>query len=133
MRSIASWFWQGISEGDASTVPVSHFQLYADYMMTTGRPGPVHLYPGPKWADGMDVSHLTLRGFGYKQRTRWFTKVWKEILRHQGIQLHFGYERPRSQMILMHTGVVFIPWPQYRLHDGQMDAEYFGRDFSPSD
>lgn len=115
VRSIVSWFWQGLSEGDANLVPVSHFQLYADYMLATGLPGPVHLHPGPRWLDGQDVANLELRGFGYKQRTRWFTKVWKEVLRHQGIALRYGYQRPRSQMILMYTGVAFLPWPQYRI------------------
>ena len=114
VRSIVSWFWQGIDEG-GDLAWISHFQLYADYMLATGQPGPVHVLPGPQWRNGCDVPNLPLRGFGFKQRTRWFTKVWKEILRHQGIELSFCYRRPRSQMVLMFTGVAAIPWPQYRI------------------
>ena len=115
VRSIVSWFWHGISEAHSAPVWMSHFQLYADFMLATGDPGPVRLSTAGQWQDGRDVSHIELRGFGFKQRTRWFAKVWKEVLRHQGIELSFHYGRPQSQMVLMFTGVAAVPWPQYRI------------------
>ena len=100
-------------------------------MLTTGLPGPVHLMPGPQWRNGSDVPHLQLRGFGFKQRTRWFTKVWKEILRHQGIELSFCYGRPRSEMILMFTGVAAISLAKVQNpSSGQMDAGHCRCDVS---
>ena len=82
VRSIVSWFWQGVHEAEGPPLWLSHFQLYADYMMATGLPGPIRLRPNDCWRDGSDLPHLDLLGFGFKQRTKWFVKVWKEILRH---------------------------------------------------
>ena len=62
------------------------------------------------------VSHLSLRGIGFKQRTKWWTKVLKETLRHQGIHLQMSYGKPCSQSILMHTGVIALPWDVSRLN-----------------
>ena len=112
VRRILSWFWQSVGTGQEELHWVSHFQLYADYMCSTGHPGPVHL---TKWADGDTVPQLTLLGLAFRQRTRWFVKVWKECLKHLGINLEFAYGRPFSQAVLMHTGCVSLPWPRDRL------------------
>ena len=112
VRRILSWFWQTVGSGNEELRWISHFQLYADYMCSTGHPGPVHL---KKWADGETVPGLQLRGFAFRQRTRWFVKVWKESLRHLGIVLESTFGRPSSQVVLMHTGCVSLPWPAERL------------------
>ena len=112
VRRILSWFWQTVDTGNAELHWISHFQLYADYMCSTGHPGPVHF---TRWADGDTVPLLTLRGLAFRQRTRWFVKVWKECLKHLGIALEFAYGRPYSQAVLMHTGCVSLPWPCDRL------------------
>ena len=91
---------------------MSHFQLYTDFMLSTGHPGPVHV---DRWVDGSSISWLSLAGFSFKQRTRWFTKVLKEILRHLGVKLQMDYGKPFSQMILFHTGIIALPWPASRL------------------
>ena len=112
VRQVTSWFWQNVWLSEHPLVWVSHFQLYADYMLSSGHPGPVHI---GKWCDGATVSMLEVRGFAFKQRTRWFTKVLKEVLRRQGITLQMAYGRPHSQMILLHTGMIALPWCKQRL------------------
>ena len=114
VRRLVSWFWFTLSNSQQPVIWVSHFQLYIDYMFSTGCPGPIRIGNG-KWIAGDMVSHLSLRGHGFKQRTRWWTKAFKETLRHQGIQLQMEYGKPRSQCILMHTGVIALPWEQSRL------------------
>ena len=113
VRRMVSWFWFSTHGSSFPMVWVSHFQLYIDYMLCTGCPGPVHL---GKWKEGHLVSHLSLRGIGFKQRTKWWTKVLKETLRHQGIHLQMSYGKPCSQSILMHTGVIALPWDVSRLN-----------------
>ena len=112
VRYIVSWFWFTVQDGNHPLVWISHFQLYIDYMLCTGFPGPVKL---GGWKDGTDVSLLQLRGLGFKQRTRWFVKVLKETLRHQNIQMTMEYGRPQSHYILFHTGMLALPWPPERL------------------
>ena len=78
----------------------------------TGHPGPVNING---WIDGERLSHLYLRGLAFRTRARWFAKVWREILRHQGIILESAFGRPCSQVVLLHTGCVSLPWPCDRL------------------
>ena len=112
VRLLASWFWHTLTDCAAPVVWVSHFQLYTDFMLSTGHPGPVHV---GRWVDGKSVSWLSLRGFSFKQRTRWFIKVLKETLRHLDVKLQMDYGKPWSQMILFHTGIIALPWPAARL------------------
>ncbi|CAL1168460.1 unnamed protein product [Cladocopium goreaui] len=112
VRLLASWFWHTLTDCAAPVVWVSHFQLYTDFMLSTGHPGPVHV---GRWVDGKSVSWLSLRGFSFKQRARWFIKVLKETLRHLDVKLQMDYGKPWSQMILFHTGIIALPWPAARL------------------
>lgn len=82
-------------------------------MCSTGHPGPVHV---KRWRDGADVQNLSLQGYSFRQRTRWFTKMLKESLKHMGVSLHMGYGRPYSQAIMMHTGVLAVPWDPQRIY-----------------
>ena len=81
-------------------------------MLTTGEPGPVHQ---SKWRNGKDIQGIRLLGLSFRQRARWFTKCWKEILRHAGIQVEFAYGKPFSQVMQMYTGCAALPWPLERL------------------
>ena len=112
VRTIASWFWQVVHGSREDLIWVSHFQLYVDFMLTTGEPGPVHQ---SKWRNGKDIQGIRLLGFSFRQRARWFTKCWKEILRHAGIQVEFAYGKPFSQVVQMYTGCAALPWPLERL------------------
>ena len=114
VRRMVSWFWHTLHARSGPMLWVSHFHLYVDYMFSTGCPGPIRVGNG-KWTEGNQVSHLSLRGHGFKQRTRWWTKVFKETMRHQNIGLQMAYGKPHSQSILMHTGVIALPWEQCRL------------------
>ena len=112
VRLLLSWFWQVV---DGSSVPlcwVSHFQLYIDFMCSTGHPGPFHLQ---KWCDGSELPFVQLRGFAFRQRSRWFAKVLKQSLKHAGVTLEATYGRPCSHIIQMFTGCLGLPWPRDRL------------------
>lgn len=112
-RLILSWFWLAL-EGTSEAVRwISHYQLYADFMSSTGHPGPTHL---GRWEDGSRIPFLRLKGIAFRQRARWFTKMLKECLKHLQVPLLCAYGRPCSQVIQMHTGVIALPWPQFRLH-----------------
>jgi len=112
VRHITSWFWAAVHNSDHEVQWVSHFQLYVDFMLTTGLPGPIKT---DRWYDGSDLPFLSLPNFAFRQRARWFTKVFKETLRHMHIKLSFEYTRPASQMVLMFTGVIALPWCPQRL------------------
>lgn len=112
VRIILSWFWQSVDGSSHALTWMSHYQLYIDFMCSTGQPGPVHL---SRWVDGASISNISLRGFAFRQRARWFVKVWKESLKHLGIGLETAYGRPDSQVVLSHTGCVSLPWDRNRI------------------
>ena len=91
---------------------ISHFQLFIDYTASSGEVGPVHF---DTWRDGSTVECQGLRNSGFKERTRWFTKVLKESIRHLHIDLAYKYCCPASSMLAMHTGCIALPWPRWRL------------------
>jgi ribonuclease HI len=106
------WFWDVLQNSTASMVWISYSQLYIDFAISTGEPGPLK-FPG--WCDGADIPHHSLLSFGFKQRTKWFGKVLRETLRHGRIPVRSGYHRPKSFMIAMHAGCLALPWPEHRL------------------
>ena len=67
------------------------------------------------WSDGAEVSNLGLLGFSFRQHTRWFIKLLKVTLKHMGVSLTMGCERPDSQIFQMHTGVLALPWDPQRM------------------
>ena len=112
VRLIISWFWQVVGSGEHPLRWMSHFQLYIDFMLSTGHPGPIRR---KSWEDGSTIPNIGLIGYGFKQRARWWTKVWKECLRHLQVSPSYAYGRPSSQMLLLHTGVADLPWPPDRV------------------
>ena len=106
------WFWDVLQYSTASMVWISYSQLYIDFAISTGEPGPLKC---PGWCDGADIPHQSLLSFGFKQRTKWFGKVLRETLRHGRIPVRSGYHRPKSFMIAMHAGCLALPWPEHRL------------------
>ena len=112
VRIVSSWFWQTLHDSSECLKWVSHFQLYVDFQLATGHPGPIHC---GQWRDGSLMPWLSLQGYGFKQRVRWFTKILKEILRHQGIRIQMGYGLPLSHVLGLHTGMLAVPWPKFHL------------------
>ena len=112
VQIMLSWFWDVLFTSKASMKWVSHWQLYADYMGATGNPGPVK---EGSWKNGAHIPMLTLKGFSFKLRARWFIKLLKECLRHLGQKIEYAVGLPHSHMIKTHTGLFALPWPNDRL------------------
>lgn len=112
VRVILSWFFDVVYTSKAPVQWVSHLQLYADFMGATGHPGPINDHG---WKDGSTIPQLALRGYSYRQRTKWFIKILKQCLKHSNQNLTYAVGLPHSHMIKMHTGVIALPWPATRL------------------
>ena len=67
------------------------------------------------WQDGAMLPRIQLLGLAFRQRARWFAKVWKQCLRHAGVQMEYAYGKPLSHILQMHTGCAAVPWPPERL------------------
>ena len=111
VRQVMSWFWQSTYRSVDALVWVSHYQLYIDFMLS-GEMGPTKI---DVWKAGRHTPHLDLLAIPFATRTRWFTKVLKECLRHHGTSPLYRYCRPESRPLFFHTGCIALPWCPERL------------------
>ena len=74
--------------------------------------GPIKVHG---WCDSANVPLHGLRHIGFKERARWFGKVFREICRHANLDVMSKYCRPTSQMICMHASCVALPFAPCRL------------------
>ena len=81
------------SEERGPVVWVSNAQLYVDYVLQTGHAGPIKK---DGWKDSEDFPMHALLQIGFKERTRWFGKVLREILRHADVPVMAGYCRRKA-------------------------------------
>ena len=120
VRLILSWFWGVLQHSRNEDMAwISCFQLYVDFQMQTGHPGPVHVTrktSGQWFNPGFD-SAIGLQGHNFKTRCRWFSKVFKESLRHAQVSITCGQVRPNSHFLSLHCGCVALPWPVDRVHE----------------
>ena len=121
VEKLANWFWANIKKSTAENSWIAYSQLYVDFALSTGEPGPVKMHG---WRDGSEVPLLSLLNFGFKVRVKWFAKVLREILRHGGLDVCSGYQRPKSFYIAMFSGCLAVPWPENRLE--AIDAWFAG-------
>ena len=112
VRKIVQWFWTATSDDPGPVVWVSNAQLFVDYVLTTGDTGPIKVHG---WCDSANVPLHGLRHIGFKERARWFGKVFREICRHANLDVMSKYCRPTSQMICMHASCVALPFAPCRL------------------
>ena len=61
-------------------------------------------------ATGRLVPHGDLLGISFKVRARWFIRMLKESLKHQGSGCTYRFCRPHSRALALHTGCLALPW-----------------------
>jgi hypothetical protein len=110
-RSILSWYWQNVHGSTFPFVWMSQFQLYVDYMLS-GEVGPIKF---PFWRAGHNLPELDLLQLPFHKRARWFSKVLKESLKHQGVGYTYFFGRPTSRALFLHTGCLSVPWDPSRI------------------
>ena len=111
VRSLLSWYWFNLYDSPHPMVWMSHYQLYVDYMLS-GAFGPVKM---TRWCACSDEPAFDILAVPFQTRTRWFARVLKESLRHQGAGFSYQYCRPTSRSLHLHTGCLAVRWDPIRL------------------
>ena len=111
VREVLSWFWQATFDSREEVIWVSQFHLYIDFLKSGGV-APTNIQG---WQHGRAHPHLDILSIPFQRRARWLCKVLKECLKHGGWTCRYGYCRPSSQALNMHTGCLAIPWARWRL------------------
>lgn len=111
VRTLLSWYWGQVFTSSFPLIWVSQFHLYLDFQMA-GEIGPTHL---GSWQPGRLLPHGDLLGISFKVRARWFIRMLKESLKHQGSGCTYRFCRPHSRALALHTGCLALPWNPDRI------------------
>ena len=111
-QALCEWYWNVLSGSESPAEWISLYQLYIDYMGTTGHGGPVVVQH--KWYDPELEPDLVLTPFLFKRRCSWWGRMFREVLDCLGAKPQLTFGRPKSHMFSLHTNCCFIPWPLSR-------------------
>ena len=110
---LVQWFNARIGNGQSEVFWVSFTQLYLDYQMTWGHPGPLRVQN--QWVDISQRPHLAVTGFQLRQRIKWFRQMMKAALREAGAEVAMDQCRPCSTMIQAYVQSVSLPCASHSL------------------
>ena len=80
----ARWLQARLVQADAtSMVWVSFVQLYIDFQLTVGNPGPLSV--NQQWVDVEQRPDLEAERFAFRQRIRWFRRFLKNFWQETGL------------------------------------------------
>ena len=111
VTSICNWFFDAFGGQGESVRWISFYQLYIDFMQSTGDSGPLHLND---WEDPVNRPHFSLLNVSFKKRCSWWTHVVKSLMHAWGLQIQTFFTRPDSLMLLLHTSCLYCPFPVER-------------------
>eukprot|EP00435_Cladocopium_sp_Y103_P000340 s1234_g1.t1 len=116
VRRVTAWFWHRLDRTpDAEVVWVSFVQLYIDYQLTWGNPGPMRIQG--QWVDVANRPYLDAERFSFKQRVRWFRQLIKGFLQKAQITASMVQCRPLSTSIQTYVPSVALPWRKQALYE----------------
>ena len=113
-RRVVAW-WQARITEDAAGPPqwVSFIQLYVDYQLTFGCPGP--LKRNGAWLDVASRPYLDVRQFQFRDRVRWFRRFIQNLLVETGVKVAFAQCRPVSDSIQTYVPSASVRWDPWCL------------------
>ena len=107
------WFWTHL-EGTARRPEwISLYQLYIDFMWFCGEGGPIS--DKNKWYDPASSPEVLVVPYHFKRRCAMWITMFKDVMKHSGVECHFRFTRPQSLMLSLHAGCCWVPWPPERL------------------
>eukprot|EP00438_Fugacium_kawagutii_P011097 Skav204214 [mRNA] locus=scaffold1606:175478:177352:- [translate_table: standard] len=111
-----SWLWSVVqlpSFDVESPCWISSYQLYIDFNTSVGHPGPVVC--NGDWITEHDARSTLLPGYKFKTLCRWWSHTLNDLLVDLGNRVTRKWTRPQSDVLCLHTGCFWFPWPPERL------------------
>ena len=113
VAQVGAWFQQSLRGGAVgSHMWISFYQLYCDYMLSTGEGGPLRF---GDWIDPAQRPNIELRNISFKCRCRWFTCLLKALWKAWCYDIEVKFTRPRSEALTLHAACAWLPWTGERL------------------
>ena len=102
------WWSQRTGDKEQPVQWLSFVQLYIDYELTYGCPGPIKLRS--QWLDVGSRPYLDVDRYPFRDRVRWFRRFIQNMLREAGVVVHYAQCRPASDCLQAYLPSVSIRW-----------------------
>lgn len=113
IQRISNWFFARLAVGTAEIGWVTFAQLYLDFQLTFGHPGPLRVRQ--QWVDVDQRPYITAESYTFKQRTKWFRQCLKHLWKEAGVQVAMDQCRPASPTIQAFLPAASLPWDAFAL------------------
>ena len=97
-----------VTADDDSLVWVSFVQLYIDFHLTWGNPGPLSVQQ--QWVDVEQRPYLEAERFAFRQRIRSFRRFLKNFWQEAGLHIALEQTKPHSQVVQAFLPAASLPW-----------------------
>ena len=104
-----TWFFARLAvDPGATPIWVSFTQLYIDFQLTWGHPGPLKVQK--QWVDSDARPYLDAGTFPFRVRVRWFRQLMKHIWKEGGVSTSLEQCRPHSGLLQAFLPSAALPW-----------------------
>eukprot|EP00435_Cladocopium_sp_Y103_P055398 s360_g18.t1 len=107
------WWTARTSAGVGSLQWISFVQLFVDFNLTFGQPGPLKI--GNQWVDVANRPYLTSSSFAFRDKVRWFRRFLQNMLQEGCVTTVFEQCRPASQAIQAYLPCLALQWSEWHL------------------
>ena len=116
LQRATKWFWERLdTDPTAEVVWVSFTQLYVDYQLTWGNPGPLRV--NGHWVDTASRQYLDAEKYHFKQRVKWFRQFLKKLWLEAKVDVSLAQCKPRSECLQAYLPSVALPWSSRALFE----------------
>ena len=113
---VVRWFYARLTDATADSVTwVSFVQLYVDFQLCWGNPGPLRVHN--VWADVATRPFLSAESHPFRNRVRWFKQMIKALVKQAGIRAAFAQCRPQSAAVKAFVPAISLPWCSFALQE----------------
>ena len=110
------WFCARLTEVTAdSVIWVSFIQLYVDFQLCWGNPGPLRV--NNTWVDVATRPFLSAESHPFRNRVRWFRQMIKALVKQAGVRASFAQCRPRSDAVKTFVPSISLPWGTFAIQE----------------
>jgi len=122
VRKTISWFFARLALGQgAQPIWVSFTQLYIDFQLTWGHPGPLKIQQ--RWVDSDQRPYLDAGAISFKLRVRWFRQLLKKVWQEAGVRLGLDQCWPSSTQLQAFLPSAAVPWDARALDETEQWLE----------
>ena len=116
VQKVIRWFFaRSAVDGQSTPIWVSFHQLYIDFQLTWGHPGPIKIQR--QWVDVDARPYLAAEVYSNRVRVRWFRQLLKAVWKAAGASIAMDQCRPRSNLLQAYLPSASVKWDARALQE----------------